>query len=65
LPGGITARVAIEAGCSHGWHKYTGIKGMVIGIDHFGASAPYQRLYQEFGITAEKVVEKTLEILGR
>ncbi len=40
LPKIVTARVAIEAGATQGWHKYVGMNGTVIGLDHFGASAP-------------------------
>ncbi|MGB1253363.1 MAG: transketolase [Candidatus Promineifilaceae bacterium] len=55
LPAGLTARVSVEAGVTMGWSKYVGDKGLSIGIDHFGASAPYQVLYEKFGITAEAV----------
>lgn len=65
LPEGVKARVAVEAGCTQGWHRFVGMDGAVIGIDHFGASAPYRILYEKFGISAQKVVEKALEILGR
>jgi transketolase len=50
--------VAIEAGRTDGWYKYVGREALVIGIDHFGASAPYERLAEEFGFTPEKVAEK-------
>ena len=63
LPPDISARVAIEAGSPHGWHRYTGNKGKVVALDHFGASAPYQILYEKFGITADQVVVKALELL--
>ena len=63
LPSEIKARVAIEAGRTQGWHRYVGEKGAVIGLDHFGASAPYQTLYEKFGLTADHVVEKALELL--
>jgi len=61
----ITARIAIEAGRSQGWWRYVGEKGDVVGIEHFGASAPYQVLYEKFGITADRVVEKALRLLGK
>jgi transketolase len=63
LPSAVKAKIAIEAGCPQGWHRYVGDSGRIIALDHFGASAPYQTLYQEFGLTAERVVEKALEIL--
>jgi len=65
LPEGVTARISIEAGCTQGWDKYTGSRGVVLGIDHFGASAPFQQLYEEFGITTKNLVEKALQLLER
>lgn len=55
LPKRITARVSIEAGITPGWQEHLR-GGIAIGLDHFGASAPYQTLYREFGLTAEAVV---------
>jgi len=63
LPPDIKARVAVEAGSSHGWHRYIGSEGHVVGVDHFGASAPGKVLFEKFGITAEKVVKKALALL--
>jgi len=63
LPPDITARVAIEAGSTQGWSRYTGDRGAVIGLDHFGASAPIQELYTRFGLTAERVVETVTALL--
>ena len=65
LPPEINTRVAIEAGVTQGWHRYLGNRAAVIGIDHFGASAPYKILYEKFGITAERAVEKALSLLGK
>jgi transketolase len=56
LPKAVTRRVAVEAGCSQGWHKYIGTEGAFIGIDTFGASAPAPLLYEKFGITTDAVV---------
>jgi len=56
LPPNIRKRLAMEAGITSFWHKYVGIDGDVIGIDHFGASAPASVLFEKFGITAEAVV---------
>ncbi len=61
----IKARIAVEAGRTQGWWRYVGEKGEVVGLDHFGASAPYKVLYEKFGITAERVVEKALKLLGK
>ena len=56
LPPAIRARVSVEAGRTLGWERYVGLDGVSIGVDTFGASAPYQRVYQEYGITAEHIV---------
>jgi len=64
LPSGITARVAVEAAHPQPWWRWVGDAGDVVGLDHFGASAPYQRLYQEFGITAEVVADRVRARLG-
>lgn len=63
LPPDIKPRVAIEAGITQGWHRYVGDNGRVIGIDHFGASAPHPILYEKFELTSEKVVETALACL--
>ena len=52
-----TVRVSVEAGSTFGWNRYVGEKGVAIGLDGFGASAPYRDLYEHFGITAEAVAE--------
>jgi transketolase len=51
LPASLTARVSLEAGSTFGWHRWVGDRGRALGIDHFGASAPGERLFAEFGIT--------------
>ena len=56
LPKGIP-RVSIEAAASMSWYRWVGTDGVVIGIDRFGASAPFETVYTELGITVEKVVE--------
>jgi transketolase len=61
----IRVRIAIEAGRTQGWCRYVGEKGDVVGIDHFGASAPYKVLYEQFGITPDRVAEKALKLLGK
>ena len=60
LPSGCRKRVAVEAGSTMGWYKYVGLEGKVIGLDRFGASAPYKTLYKELGITTENVVNAVL-----
>ena len=63
LPPDVKARVSIEAGSPQGWERYVGVQGRIIGLDHFGASAPYKILYQQFGITVERVVEEALKAI--
>lgn len=58
-------KVAVEAGASLGWHKYVGADGDVIALDHFGASAPYETIYKNFGLTPENVANRALALLGR
>ncbi|UCG06925.1 MAG: transketolase [Desulfobacterales bacterium] len=65
LPSDVKVKVAVEAGSPQGWDRYVGEMGQVIGLDHFGASAPYQVLYEKFGISAEHVVEKALELVEK
>ncbi|MFI5234332.1 MAG: transketolase [Gemmatimonadales bacterium] len=65
LPPTIRARVSVEAATTFGWSRYTGTDGVAIGLDHFGASAPAERLFQEFGFTADHVVEAVRRTLAR
>ena len=65
LPSAVRARVAIEAGSTQPWYKYVGLDGAVIGIDHFGASAPAATLFKEYGFTVENAVATGLKVLGR
>lgn len=64
LPSAVTARVSIEAGIALTWHRYIGDRGRAISIEHFGASADYQTLFREFGITAEAAVAAARESLA-
>ncbi|WP_281289797.1 transketolase [Nocardioides rubriscoriae] len=57
LPPTVKARVSVEAGVKQGWRDYVGDAGRIVSIDHYGASAEYQRIYQEFGITGEAVAQ--------
>jgi len=63
LPFDVHARLSLEASSPYGWHKYTGGKGIVMGIDRFGESAPFEEVYEHLGLTAEKVVENSLSLL--
>ncbi len=62
IPAGCPTKIAIEAGSSMGWHKYIGREGRVIGMDHFGASGPYEELEKQFGFTADNVVSVVQEM---
>jgi len=61
----ISARIAVEAGSTQGWHRYVGSGGQVLGIDRFGASAPYQELYTHYGLTTDAVVKAARRMLNR
>lgn len=65
IPNEVRNRVAVEAASSFGWHKYVGLDGEIISIDHFGASAPAGTLFKQFGFTVENVVEKALKVVGK
>ena len=65
LPPAVRARVAVEAAASFGWHRWVGTEGDVVGIDRFGASAPYERIFQELGLTAAHVAERARAVLAR
>ena len=58
-------RVAVEAGVRLGWDRFVGEDGGFVGMSSFGASAPYERLYKEFGITPEHVAEAVKARLKR
>jgi len=64
LPPSVQARVSIEAGVTLGWERWVGTKGASIGLDHFGASAPAEILFEQFGFTVENVVKTAQRILG-
>ena len=65
LPPTVTTRLAIEAGVPQGWHRYVGPAGEMIGLNRFGASAPYKTLMEKFGFTAENIASRALALLGR
>jgi transketolase len=64
IPPQVKARIGIEAAVGLGWGKYLGEKGVFIGIDSFGVSAPYKEAYAHFGITADNVVSAAKKLLG-
>ena len=65
LPPSVRARLAVEAGVPQGWHKYVGSEGDVIGLERFGASAPYQIIFEKLGFTVDNVVARTKKLLGK
>jgi transketolase len=65
LPGNVTARVAVEAGVRLGWDRYIGSRGVFIGLDRFGVSAPYKVAYEKLGLTAERVVEAAKAVISK
>ncbi|WP_052284277.1 transketolase [Kluyvera genomosp. 1] len=64
LPKAVTARVAVEAGITDYWFKYTGLNGAIVGMQSFGESAPAEQLYESFGMTAERVVREAKALLA-
>jgi transketolase len=65
LPAQVTARLAVEAASPLGWDRWTGLRGSIIGIDRFGASAPGPTVLEEYGFTVDHVVDRALELVGR
>ncbi len=65
LPPSVEARLAVEAGATLSWHKYVGLRGDIIGIDRFGASAPAKVLFEKFGLTAENIVGRAKRLLKK
>ena len=64
LPKRGCMKISIEAGITRGWEKYISSNGLAIGIDHFGASAPYKDLAKEFGFTASQIEKKVRDHLA-
>ena len=64
LPAECSRRLSVEAGSTQGWAKYVGAQGRMIGINHFGASAPAGTLAKEFGLTADNIYKTAREMLG-
>ncbi len=63
LPPAVTARVSLEAGVTQGWERYTGSGGVALGVNHFGASAPGETIYREFGLTPEAMAGAAQSLL--
>ena len=58
LPPEVTSRISIEAAAPFGWERWVGTKGVSIGLNRFGASAPYKEIYRHLGLTAKRIVEE-------
>jgi transketolase len=65
LPPDVAIRASIEAGVTLGWHRYVGKEGEIIGIDHFGASAPGSVVLKEFGFTSVNILNRVKTLLAR
>jgi len=64
LPPNVGARLAVELGVRQGWERYIGERGAMLGVDHFGASAPAEVILREFGFTVENVVARAKSLLA-
>ncbi len=64
LPPAVRARIAVEAGITVGWHRWVGDAGDIVGVDRFGASAPGDRVFAEYGFTVDNVVARASALLG-
>ncbi len=65
LPPAVRRRLAVEAAHPMPWYRWVGDQGDVIGLTRFGASAPYERIYKELGLTADNVVARVEQLLGK
>jgi len=64
LPPSVTARVAVEAGVQFGWERYIGVRGAFVGMHSFGASAPADAAFKEFGITVDNIIKAAKKVLA-
>jgi len=65
LPKSVKAKLAIEAGSTLGWRKWVGDEGDIIGIDHFGASAPGEILFEKFGFTVDNICKRSIDLIRK
>lgn len=65
LPKAVRARLAVEAACPFGWHKYVGLDGDTLCMEGYGASGPANQVFEKFGFNVENVVAKALKLLGK
>ena len=64
LPPSVGARLAVELGVSQGWDRYIGVRGAMISLERFGASAPAEILLREYGFTVENIVTRAKTLLS-
>jgi transketolase len=64
LPSGVRKRVAVEAGVSLGWERWVGDEGAIVGLDHFGASAPAGTIFEKFGFTVDRVAGVARDVIA-
>ncbi len=65
LPASLKARISVEAGSTQGWKEWVGDAGLALGLDHYGASAPAETLFQEFGLSVESVADAVKRVIAR
>jgi transketolase len=65
LPPGVQRRLAVEAGISQGWHRWTGSGGAILGVDRYGVSGPVNQVFEAFGLSVKHVEEMALSLLKR
>ena len=65
IPPAVTARVSIEAAVTFGWQRWVGDRGVSIGVDRYGASAPWKTIYKELGLTADHLASAAQSLLQR
>jgi len=65
LPKRLKKRISVEAGVAQGWERWVGDEGISISMDQFGRSAPYIKLFQEFGFTADHIIAMAKSMLGK
>jgi len=63
FPSDITTRISVELGIAQGWHQWVGSKGIIMSLDHYGASAPANTLFEKFGFTVENIVNNAHSLL--
>jgi transketolase len=64
LPPEVKARISVEAAATFGWERWIGNEGIAVGLDHFGASAPYKKIFRHFHITPERIVDEAKKLVN-